>query len=163
MNSLLSACGAGFCEAWPALREGPSLNGRRHSSHALPTMLLRAGLRSNSPIRAEAQIERGVASKLSLRQQQPPPPRSTRLKGRRLPRSDTTGRTATPTAGLGPTSFLDIGMTAAADRGGRTPLTLFDTEAVATGAGPRLDRMQGPWGSRQRQRALSKPAQTSRH
>ena len=147
VNSLLERLRRRLRELGRPQHEGPSLDGRRHSSHApaddAPPR--RTEIELSHPSRSADRT--GSGEQASLPAQQPPPPRSTRLKAAVFSKKRHPGPHRHTGPIWGPTSFLDIGMTAAAaDRGGRTPLTLFDTEAVATGAGPRSDRMQGPLG-----------------
>ena len=66
--------------AWPALHEGPSSDGRDTHLTPLPTMLLRAGLRSSSPGPSRSADRAGKRRATRLPAQQPPPPTSTRLK-----------------------------------------------------------------------------------
>lgn len=147
VNSLLERLRRRLRELGRPLREGPSLDGRRHSSCAAAddAPSRRTEIELSHPSRSADRT--GSGERASLPAQQPPPPRSTRLKAAVFSKKRHPGPHRHTGPVWGPTSFLDIGMTAAAaDRGGRTPLTLFDTEAVATGAGPRSDRMQGPLG-----------------
>jgi hypothetical protein len=147
VNSLLERLRRRLRELGRPVSEAPPSEGGRHSAHAYAGDAPQRRTEIEPTSQRQCSDRSGTGQEARLPAQQPPPPRSTRLKAAVFSKKRHPGPHRHTGPVWGPTSFLDIGMTAAAaDRGDRTPLTLFDTEAVATGAGPRSDRMQGPLG-----------------
>jgi len=147
VNSLLERLRRRLRELGRPLHEGPSLDGRRHSSHAAADDAPQCRTEIELSQRSRNADRTGSGEPTRLPAQQPPPPASTRLKAAVFSKKRHPGPHRHTGPVWGPTSFLDIGLTTAtADKGDRTPLPLFDTEAVATGAGLRSDEMQWPLG-----------------
>lgn len=115
MNSLLERLRRRLRELGRPLREGPSLDGRTHSSHAAAddAPLRRTEIEFSHPSRSADRTGSGEPTRLPA--QQPPPPTSTRLKAavfskRRLPSPQRQSGTIWE-----PTSYLDCGSAAIGD------------------------------------------------
>lgn len=115
MNSLLERLRRRLRELGRPLREGPSLDGRTHSSHAAADDAppRRTEIELSHPSRSADRTGSGEPARLPA--QQPPPPTSTRLKAavfskKRLPSPQRQSGTI-----WGPTSYLDCGSAAIGD------------------------------------------------
>lgn len=115
MNSLLERLRRRLRELGRPLHEGPSSDGRSHSSHAPADAAppRRTEIELSHPSRSADRTGRGEQARLPA--QQPPPPTSTRLKAavfskKRLPSPQRQSGTI-----WGPTSYLDCGSAAIGD------------------------------------------------
>ena len=147
VNSLLERLRRRLRELGRPLHEGPSLDGRRHSSHApaddAPPR--RTEIELSHPSRSADRAGSGEQARLPA--QQPPPPTSTRLKAAVFSKK----RHPTPQrqAGSiwGPTSFLDVGNGArGAETAGRSTLLILEADPVTAGPGSRAEVMS--WSTR---------------
>lgn len=136
MNSLLERLRRRLRELGRPLREGPSLDGRTHSSHAAADDAppRRTEIELSHPSRSADRAGSGEPTRLPA--QQPPPPASTRLKAAVFSKK----RHPTPQrqAGSiwGPTSFLDVGNgPRGAENAGRSTLLMLEADPVTTGPG----------------------------
>ena len=145
MNSLLERLRRRLRELGRPLHEGPSLDGRRHSSHApaddAPPR--RTDFELSHPSRSADRTGSGEQAQLPA--QQPPPPTSTRLKAAVFSKK----RHPTPQrqAGSiwGPTSFLDVGIgRTGGDKTDRSPLFMVEGSPVATVAESSTNVAQWP-------------------
>ncbi len=147
VNSLLERLRRRLRELGRPLREGPSLDGRTHSSHAAADDAppRRTEIEFSHPSRSADRTGSGEPTRLPA--QQPPTPTSTRLKAAVFSKR----RHPTPQrqAGSiwGPTSFLGVGNGArGAEKAGRSTLLMHDADPVTTGPGSSAEVMS--WSTR---------------
>ena len=145
MNSLLERLRLRLRELGRPLREGPSSDGGRHSSRAGAGDAPQRRTEIEPTSRRQASDRTGAGEEARLPAQQPPPPKSTRLKAAVFSKKRQPGPQRPAGTIWGPTSFLDAGTSATGDdKGDRSPLALFDTGPVGTGAGSTPDGMSWP-------------------
>jgi hypothetical protein len=145
VNSLLERLRLRLRELGRPLREGPSSDGGRHSSRADTGDAPQRRTEIEPTSRRQASDRTGAGEEARLPAQQPPPPKSTRLKAAVFSKKRQPGPQRQAGTIWGPTSFLDVGTNATGDdKGDRSPLALFDTGPVATGAGSTPDGMSWP-------------------
>ena len=133
VNSLLERLRRRLRELGRPLREGPSLDGRRHSSRAAADDAppRRTEIELSHPSRSADQT--GSGEQASLPAQQPPPPRSTRLKAAVFSKKRHPAQQRPSGAIWGPTSFLDAGIgRTVGDKTESSPLFMFEVCPVAT-------------------------------
>lgn len=144
MNSLLERLRRRLRELGRQQLDVPPARASAPSSRADPDQCAPRRTEIDSTSRPHISDRMPTGDQSRLPAQQPPPPRSTRLKAAVFSKKRHAGPYRQTGPVWGPTSFLDLGATAAAaDTGDRAPLTLFGTEAVAIGAGLRSDVV--PW------------------
>jgi hypothetical protein len=145
VNSLLERLRRRLRELGRPLREGLSSNGGRHSSRADASDAPQRRTEIEPTSRRQASDRTGVGEEARLPAQQPPPPKSTRLKVAVFSKKRHPGPQRQAGTLWGPTSFLDMGTSAAGDdKGDRSPLVLFDTGPVANVAASTPDAMSWP-------------------
>ena len=145
VNSLLERLRLRLRELGRPLREGPSSDGGRHSSRADTGDAPQRRTEIEPTSRRQASDRTRAGEEARLPAQQPPPPKSTRLKAAVFSKKRQPGPQRQAGTIWGPTSFLDVGTNATGDdKGDRSPLALFDTGPVGTGAGSTPDGMSWP-------------------
>lgn len=147
MNSLLERLRRRLRELGRPLHEGPSSEGRRHSSHDPAD--------DAPPRRTEIELSHssrsadrtGSDEPARLPAQQPPPPTSTRLKAAVFSKKRHPAPQRQTGSIWGPTSFLDVGNGArGAENAGRSTLLMVEADPVITGRGPSAEVMS--WSTR---------------
>ena len=145
VNTLLERLRLRLRELGRPLREGPSSDDGRHSSRADAGDAPQRRTEIKPTSRRQASDRTGAGEEARLPAQQPPPPKSTRLKAAVFSKKRHPGPQRQAGTIWGPTSFLDVGTSAAGDdKGDQSPLVLFDTGPVATGASSTPDGMSWP-------------------
>lgn len=144
VNSLLERLRRRLRELGRPLREGPSLDGRTHSSHAAADDAppRRTEIELSHPSRSADRTGSGEQARLPA--QQPPPPASTRLKAAVFSKKRHPAQQRPSGANWGPTSFLDVGIgRSGGDKTDRSPLFMCGVSPVPTVAG--MSTNVGQW------------------
>lgn len=136
VNTLLERLRLRLRELGRPLREGPSSDGGRHSSRADAGDAPQRRTEIEPTSRRQASDRTGAGEEARLPAQQPPPPKSTRLKAAVFSKKRQSGPQRQAGTIWGPTSFLDIGNAAIGDAQPERPrLMLLEVSPTTTGIG----------------------------
>lgn len=145
VNSLLERLRFRLRELGRPLREGPSSDGGRHSSRADTGDAPQRRTEIEPTSRRQASDRTGAGEEARLPAQQPPPPKSTRLKAAVFSKKRQPGPQRQAGTIWGPTSFLDVGTGIAGDgRADQSPLNLFEASSGSAIPGSRTDLPSWP-------------------
>ena len=133
VNTLLERLRLRLRELGRPLREGPSSDGGRHSSRADAGDAPQRRTEIEPTSRRQASDRTGAGEEARLPAQQPPPPKSTRLKAAVFSKKRQSGPQRQAGTIWGPTSFLDIGNAAIGDAQPERPrLMLLEVSPTTT-------------------------------
>jgi hypothetical protein len=145
VNSLLERLRLRLRELGRPLREGPSSDGGRHSSRAGTGDAPQRRTEIEPTSRRQASDRTGAGEEARLPAQQPPPPKSTRLKAAVFSKKRQPGPQRQAGTIWGPTSFLDVGTGAAGDgRADQSPLNLLEASSASAIPGSSTDLPSWP-------------------